>query len=412
MRSFVLGVYLLIFLLMVLDLFRVTVGTTGFILVYSGLSSVLGLSQAVLLLAAAQGIFFSPSATYRNFFGELGKREWHLLLFAVFAALAIFVVLLSTVIQPAPAREVTDFAGNLVPSMSVPPGMLALVFALLIFFLAYPSVLMTLGAAKVESQELRRSLFGLALGWGAVSVLYVGTETYMWVYGLDATGFMYAANAVIFYAVIRNFRRSASLAGFVEHKAVAPPASGVAAPVGVSPLTDSLRGKKVLYEVDPTIPYETTLKSTLEELAWQGQAVFVFTPKSSPLHGALSRGTNLKFFLTTSGVSYMKVAQDTSEVLIPQSDTAIFLDVADKTLASKKADMVFVFDSVSELLLLIGLEKTYKFLKQMLELLNEPRVTALFLFVSKAHEAKDVNLLRGIFPAHFVEDAEGARVVR
>ena len=413
-RSFVLGVYVLIFLLMVLDLLRVTVATQADIPHYSGVSTFLGLSQAVLLLGAAQGIYFTPSATYRNFFGELRKRRWHLGLFAMFVALGAFVVLLSTLIQPPPAVEATDFAGNAVPSMSVSPGLIYLVVALLAFFLLYPVVLMVLGASKVEEPRLKRSLLGLGAGWGVVSALYVATETYMWTQGVDATGLMYAGNAVVFYVVIRNFRRSASLAGFVKEALAqrTPPRAAEPGPGPTSPLTESLKGKKALFEVDPAVPYEATLKNALEELAWQNQAVFVFTPKASPLHAALSKGTSLKFFLTTGGVSYMKVAEDTNEVLVPQSDTALFLDVADKTLSSKKGGVVFVFDSVSELLLLIGLEKTYKFLKEYLALLHEPRATGIFLFVAKGHPPQEVNLLRGIFSTRLVEDAEGARLVR
>ena len=367
----------------------------------------------MLLVAGAQGIYFNPGVTYKTYFGELRKRPGHAGLFGVFVALTVVVALFSSVIQPATATMVVDFAGRQVPSISVTGSMVALVVGLLAFFLAYPTAIMMVGARRVEEPRLRRSLFGLGLGWAAVTSLYVVAEVYVWTLGVDATGLMYLANSVIFYAVIRNFRMSATLAGFVETAPVAQQAQATAPGSGrMSPLTDSLVGKKVLYEVDPTVPYEGTLRKTLEELAWAGNPVFVYTPKASPLHDALSGATGVKFFLTTSGVSYMKIADDTSEVLVPQSDTAIFLDVADKTMASRHGGIVFVFDSVSELLLMTGVEKTYKFLKQFLELLHEPRATAFFIFIGKAHESKETNLLRGIFPTHLVEDSEGPRLSR
>ncbi|MDE1854285.1 MAG: hypothetical protein KGI38_11150 [Thaumarchaeota archaeon] len=403
---------MLIFFLMLLDLARVTVGTEAIIPIYSALSIVLGLLQGVLLLAAAQGIYFGAATTLRSFPGELAKHKVHAVVFLAFTALAAVVVLFFTVVQPPPAVEATDFAGNSVPSMFVSPSLFALVVGIFVFFLAYPTTLMLVSASKVEDKKLRRSIIGLGFGWAVVSGLYVLTETYSWTYGVDATGMMYAADAVIFYAVIRNFRRSASLAGFVEERVAAQSQGAPRPQAGLSPLAESLAGKKVLYEVDPTVPYEATLGKTLEELAWVGNAVFVFTPKASPLHDALSGGTGIKFFLTTSGVSYMKVAEDTREVLIPQSDTAIFLDVADKTLASRRGKVVVVFDNVSELLLMAGIEKTYKFLKQFLELLNEPTATGFFIFIKSAHEPKDINLLKGIFPNHFVEDAAGPRLVK
>jgi hypothetical protein len=177
-------------------------------------------------------------------------------------------------------------------------------------------------------------------------------------------------------------------------------------------MAESIVGKKVLYEVVPTIPYEVTLRKTLEDLAREGHAVYVYTPRSSPLHNALKGTTGVKFFLTTSDVSYMKVGEDANESLIPRSDTAILMDAANKTLGSSKGNVVFVFDSVSELLLMNGIEKTYKFLKQFLELLHMPRATGIFLFIGGAHQAKEANLLRGIFPNHFVEDAKGPRLTK
>jgi hypothetical protein len=412
-RSLVLGIYVLIFFQMVQDLLRETVLTEAHVPVYSAVITGLGLSQAVLLVAAAQGIYFSPAVTYRTYFKELRKGVSHALTFGVFVAMAIFVLVFGTVLQPPTAATVVDFAGRPVPSVAVPGGQIALVVALLAFFLAYPTALMVVGARKVEAPRMRRSLFGLALGWAAVSALYVATEYYMWTSGTDASGLMYLANSVIFFGVIRNFRRSASLAGFVETAPAAPRQEGGQAPAGAtSPLAASLAGKKLLYEVDPSVPYEATLRGTLEELAWAGNAVFVLTPRASPLHDALTGATGVKFFLTTGGVSYMKVAEDTREVLIPQNDSAVFLDVVDRTLASVQGPLVFVFDSVSDLLLMNGMEKAYKFLKQVLELLHEPRATGVFIFIGKAHEDQDANLLRGIFPSYFVEDARGPRLAK
>lgn len=410
-RSLVLGIYFLITLMMLLELLRATVLTAADIPAYFAVSAGLGLLQAVLLLAAAQGIYFSPESTYGTFLRDLVRRKRHAFLFGAFVAMVVVAFSFATLVKPTAVRTVVDFAGTIIPSTAVPQGLIVLIVALFAFFLAYPTVLMLFAASNVNDQKLKGSLFGLGLGWATVSGLYVGTEAYMWTSGYDATALMYLANSVIFYAVIRNFRRSASLSGFVERT----PSAFQNAEVkegGLSQLTASLAGKKLLYEVDPRVSYDATLRKTLEELARTGYAVFVFTPKASPLHGALSGSVGLKFFLTTSGVSYMKVTDNTTEVLLPQSDTAIFLDVVDKTLQSRKGGVVFLFDSVSELLLMSGVEKTYKFLKQFLELLHESRSTGLFLFIAGAHEPKDVNLLKAIFPNQLVEDQTGARLVK
>lgn len=411
-RSLVLGIYFLITLQMLVELLRATVFTVGDIAYSFPLTTSLGLAQAVLLLAAAQGIYFSPGTTFGTFFSELANRKRHAALFGLFLALAGFAVLYATFVQPVATSVVTDFAGNAVPSSFVPEDLIAIVIGLYAFFLAYPTTLMVYAASRVAEPKLRQSVLGLGVGWGSVSGLYVAAETYKWIAGVDYTALMYAANAFIFYAVIRNFRRSASLAGFVETAPGAGPTAAEVREEGIPRVTSSLAGKKILYEVDPSVAYESSLRRTLEEMAWAGSAVFVITPSASPLHGALRGATGVKFFLTTSGVSYMKVSDQTSEVMIPQSDTAIFLDIVDKTLHSRQGSLVFVFDSVSELLLMAGLEKAYKFLKEFLELLHEPRSTGVFIFIAKAHQAREVNLLRGLFPSQYVEDASGGRLTK
>lgn len=409
----VLGIYFLITLLMLLDLVRVTAMPLSDIPAYFAISVPLGLMQAVFLLAAAQGIYFSSRTTYGSFLGELAKRRGHAVLFGAFVALVVVAVVFGNFIHPVASKMIVDFAGNRVPSTSVDPGLLALTFGLFGFFLVYPTSLMAYASSRVAEKRLRGSLLGLSVAWGVVSGVYVVTEAYMWAFGVDATGLMYLFNAVLFYAVIRNFRRSASIGGFVEKARHFPRTQ--ARPVRDGSMSDQtalLAGKKVLYQVDPDLPYEVNMRRTLEELDSAGHSVYVFTSRSSPLHEALAGAAGAKFFLTTSGVSYMKVADETKEVLLPQSDTAIFLDVADKTIRSKKEKLVFVFDSVTDLLLINGMEETYKFLKQFLELLHEPRSTAFFLLIAKAHEAKDVNLLRGIFSSHFIEDGQGPRVAK
>jgi hypothetical protein len=412
-RSAVLGVYGLIVILMLIDLVRDTVGTSAYIMYYAPLSTLLGVMQAILLLAAAQGIYLSPSLTIRRYLGEVQKHRGHFAVLLLFVVMAVAATVYEVLGAPYSSGIATDFAGNSVAAMMVDVRLPALVYGLLFVFLVYPAALLLAGAAKVEDQKLRRSIFGVVGGWSAVSVLYVISATSIWLYGFDFAGVMYLANAVIFYVALRNFRRSAAFAGVTLPLRGAPSGTGTVQPARtLTALTQSLEGKKVLYEVDPAVPYETTLGQTLEELAWADHAVFVITPKGSPLRGALSGGTGLKFFLTAGDVSYMKVVEDTPDVLIPESDTAIFLEVIDKTLASRKGKAVLVLDSISGLLVLIGIERTYKFLKHVVELTSDERVTALFIFLKRAHESRDENLLRALFATHFLEDADGARLVR
>jgi hypothetical protein len=100
----------------------------------------------------------------------------------------------------------------------------------------------------------------------------------------------------------------------------------------------------------------------------------------------------------TRKVSYPKAGERPDEVLVPSTDQSVLLNVLDKAITSNP-DLKFgvVFDSISDLILLSGLETTYKFLKQANEMLSTHHVTALFLMTAGAHSEREENVVKSLY---------------
>lgn len=168
-----------------------------------------------------------------------------------------------------------------------------------------------------------------------------------------------------------------------------------------------LRGRSFLLEVDPSTAYEKSVSSFVDEFSKAGNPVFVCTHRSSPVYKLLSSANSLKFFLSTDTVSYIRQTDRENEVLIPQNDFAILLEVISRSLASSGASSVFIIDSISDMLVSSGFESTYKLLKNANEVLGDPNVTSLFIMTQGIHDQKMVAAIRSLFPTHLQSGADG-----
>jgi hypothetical protein len=171
--------------------------------------------------------------------------------------------------------------------------------------------------------------------------------------------------------------------------------------------SDFLRGRSFLIEVNPASSYERAVASFTEELSKSGCTLFILTHKASPVYKLLSGDPALRFFISTPEVSYIKKTDRENEILVPQSDFAVTLDLVSKTIESSNGNCVaFVFDSLSDSLMSSSFESTYKFLKSANEVLAVPNVSALFLMTRGIHDSKIVATIRSQFPNHLVSESE------
>ncbi len=100
-------------------------------------------------------------------------------------------------------------------------------------------------------------------------------------------------------------------------------------------------------------------------------------------------------------------------ILLPANNTSLLLDALDKTLKSlPHGNLNIIFDSLSSLILSVGLQKTYQFVRYALDMLASTNSTALFLFNPDAHDQRVTSGLRSLFSNHISYRKEGFQIVK
>jgi hypothetical protein len=165
--------------------------------------------------------------------------------------------------------------------------------------------------------------------------------------------------------------------------------------------------------VQPATAYEKIVKDLVTEFNAEGNAAFVFTARGSAIYAALSQDPGVRFFIMTEKVSYPKAGPDPSEFLVPRNEQSMLLSVIDKTISSNpQLKLLIIFDNVSDLILSVGLESAYKFIKQANELLTVSKTSALFLMTESAQGTKETNVVRGLFSEQLTYGAGGLKLAK
>jgi len=171
-------------------------------------------------------------------------------------------------------------------------------------------------------------------------------------------------------------------------------------------------GRKILLEFDPASRYEKMINDFTTEASANIELPVVFTRRGSTIHSSLSEQKTAKFFCLTQQVSAPKEFSE-NETLLPATDTSLMLDVIDKAIKAQPNDSInMVFDSLSDLILSIGLEKTYHFTKYALEIMAPQRVTTIFLLNAAAHDTEAVHSLRSLFSNQITFGKTGIQTVK
>jgi len=159
-------------------------------------------------------------------------------------------------------------------------------------------------------------------------------------------------------------------------------------------------GKKMLLEIDPKSDYQNALFNFVSEARNSGETLFILTGINSALHSAVSGTENVKFLLTSSKTSHTQQINET-ETLLPAADLSVLLNAIvriQKAHTDKTVNMLF--DNLSDIILTCGFEKTYKFMRFLLETISSPKTTALFVFNPVAHDLTISSSIRGLFQVH------------
>ena len=175
---------------------------------------------------------------------------------------------------------------------------------------------------------------------------------------------------------------------------------------------DRLIGRRILLEFDPISNYEKVVDSLAKESMANVEPIFVFTSSTSPIHAHLADKKTVKFFLTSVSTSTPQTSSE-NKVLLPAKNTPLLLDALSKVLETNAdANVCFVFDTLSELLITIGQEKTFTFLRHALDLLSSKKITSLFLLNTTAHEPQVVSQLRNFFSNQLIYSKNGLEIVK
>jgi hypothetical protein len=168
----------------------------------------------------------------------------------------------------------------------------------------------------------------------------------------------------------------------------------------------------MLLEADPSVNYERAVKEFALEMIADGRIVFAFTSRGSPVYLLLKEVPGLRFFVLSES-SYPKSSGGSTEVMVPRSDHAILLNVIDETVTdAPEKPKAIIFDNISSLILDAGFQESYKFLRQVNEILSHGDVTSIFLVLSKAHDDKMMNLVKNLYSGHLTYDATGLHATK
>jgi len=193
-----------------------------------------------------------------------------------------------------------------------------------------------------------------------------------------------------------------SVKSFVEKFFVEPVAPSIRAQPHALSKTLGLNhqlmvGKKILLEFDPASHYEKVIQDFVTEALANVEPTFIFTRRGSGIHSFLSAQKAVKFLCLTQQVTVPREFSE-NEMLLPSNDTSLMLAALDQTLKAHPDDKIsMVFDSLSDLVLSFGFEKTYNFVKYSMDMLSSPRITVLFLLNQTAHDPQVSSSLRGLF---------------
>jgi hypothetical protein len=174
-----------------------------------------------------------------------------------------------------------------------------------------------------------------------------------------------------------------------------------------------ITGRDILLDFDPSSDYEKIVRDFATEALANAEQVALFTHKGSAVYSALGNKEALKVILLTQRISVPQVDAQMNEILLPANNTALLLDALDKTLKTPPhGNLNIIFDNLSSLILSIGLQRTYQFMRYTFDMLTSKNSTALFLFNPDAHGQKVTSSLRGLFRNHISYGKDGLQIIK
>lgn len=151
----------------------------------------------------------------------------------------------------------------------------------------------------------------------------------------------------------------------------------------------ALTGKKILFEFDPSMPYQVVVRDFALECASNKEAIVILTPAGSVVEQAIRSDENIEVVELTHDLMLSSVLDN-----------------------HQARPLNVVYDSLTDFALSADSRTAYKFALNALRQLSDPKVTAVFLLNPSAHEPKDVSSLRGLFSNQVAYGKEGISSIK
>jgi len=290
------------------------------------------------------------------------------------------------------------------------------ILAVLIAFWAYPGITLYLLSRRASNEKVKQSTKTLSFSIIAIA----GSVTLSNLFFQEGTYLAYLIASVFFGLIAYSFRERTILSMLIETEPVARLASSGDAAKQYYVFSESIglthrqvMGRKILFEFDPSSDYEKAVKDFMKEAFADGESVALFTRMGSAIHSISDKQEVIQFFFLTQRVSVPTAGDSKNEILLPINSASLLLDALDEIVKGHPQENVSViFDDLSGLVLSMGLEKTYEFLRYALEVLASKKATALFLFNPEAHDPKVAFSLRTLFNNQMSYGRDGLRVFK
>lgn len=346
----------------------------------------------------------------------IGQFSWKRVLpLALYTIFSVFLIAALWLLSPFELEYLSRIYGDTAISPVFHDWYALGMLMLEIMFIGYPSYLLLKKGQMLKGSPIGRALPVLAIAWVGVGLTLLLFNGLLRTINLEMVEIGNLISASLFISTMYYFRSTSLIESLFE-----TPIIKQVSDVPINPFTVKLGlthsevvNKKMLLEIETSLNYEEIINNFIDESIGNSELVIIFTRKGSSLFNTTLGHPNIRYFYMTPQVSYPKKGDKENEMLIPIKDNSIILSAMDKALkASINVNVSIVFDNLSDMILSLGMQKTYNFLNYSLELLTQPNVTALFLMNSDSHELKEVSTIRGLFASRIVHSTEGITIAK
>lgn len=386
-----------------LESLKVLPNFQGLAFSYDLATNVLEQIFVVLITITSIGIYLESSDKgILALFGRIWKNKPLSSIILAIIAYCVFVSTYIVVEKPYTFAVAKDLWGATIATIFYPQSFLEIISPNVFVLIIVVPAFLFLASRKRHDKHLARNLVYLGTTSLAVGVIFLSFTIYQNEARVDPEGLLYFLLSIMFSSAALSFNRASAYAGFLDRTPNLDNRATNSSQFSrlVKKEHSEIIGSQFLVEVDAGAPYETAVIDFCQEFLSHGDSVMVATPKSSVLQRSLASYTDIRFCLFSSTVSRpTPVPEEGGQILIPQDSLTDIVDVLETIWKQTREDgkTALVLDNLSDRVISVGLERTYKYLKEMLTILGDRKTTCFFLIHGGTMDAKGQNLLRSLF---------------